>query len=90
LKKVVAAEAAEKKLERAIREGTLRRFHDNDWIAEAATKNIVTEEEAKQLAEIRDLVEKVIAVDAFDADELTGRRQRPHSASAPPDSIAAE
>ena len=90
LKKVVAADAAEKKLERAIREGKLRRFHDNDWIAEAASKNIVTEEEAKQLAEIRDLVGKVIAVDAFDADELSGRRQKPHTASAPPDSIAAE
>ena len=42
---------ARTRLERAIREGTLRRFHGNDWIAEAASKNIVTEEEAKQLAE---------------------------------------
>ncbi len=35
LKKVVAAEEAEKKLERAIRAGTLRRYHGIDWIGEA-------------------------------------------------------
>ncbi len=33
--KVVATEEADKKLERAIRKGEVKRFHDNDWIAEA-------------------------------------------------------
>ena len=35
LAKVVASEEADKKLERAIRKGEVRRFHDSDWIAEA-------------------------------------------------------
>ena len=35
LKKAVAAEEAEKKLERAIRAGTIRRYHGIDWIGEA-------------------------------------------------------
>ena len=38
LEKVIASEAAEKKLEKAIREGTIRRYHGIDWIGEAQTK----------------------------------------------------
>ena len=34
LKKLIAAEEAEKKLERAIRAGTIRRYHGIDWIGE--------------------------------------------------------
>ncbi|MEW5962572.1 MAG: acyl-CoA dehydrogenase [Pseudomonadota bacterium] len=66
LEKVIAAEEAEKKLERAIRAGTIRRYHGIDWIAEAREKGIVTESEAAQLAEVEALVARVIAVDDFD------------------------
>ncbi len=66
LKKVIAAEPAEKKLERAIRAGTIRRYHGIDWIAEAAEKGVITESEAHSLNEVERLTARVIAVDHFD------------------------
>ena len=93
--KVIAAEEADKKLERAIRKGEVRRDYNNDWIAEAEKKSIITAEEAKSLAELRDLTASVIAVDDFDAAELALRYQPAGNAGAqsfnpPRDSIAAE
>ena len=70
LAKVVACEDADRKLERAIRKGEVKRFHDRDWIAEAQAKGVLTETEASDLAELRDLVARVIAVDDFAAAEL--------------------
>jgi acyl-CoA dehydrogenase len=95
LLKVIAAEDADKKLERAIRKGEVRRDYNNDWIAEAEKKGVITAEEAGALAEIRDLTARVIAVDHFDATELArlqqpARNSGPHSLTPPKDSIAAE
>ncbi len=70
LTKMVAAEAAEKKLEKAIRAGTVRRYHGIDWIGDAVTKNVLTEREAQSLRELESLVAKVIAVDHFDPAEV--------------------
>ncbi len=70
LKKVVATEEAEKRLERAIRAGTIRRYHGIDWIGEALAKGVVTESEGQQLREVEALVARVIAVDHFDPEEL--------------------
>jgi acyl-CoA dehydrogenase len=70
LKKVVAAEEAEKKLERAIRAGTLKRYHGIDWIGDAMAKGIVTESEGQLLREVETLVARVIAVDHFDPADL--------------------
>lgn len=70
LEKVIAAEDAERKLERAIRAGTVRRYHGIDWIAEAREQGIVTESEAALLAEVEKLVARVIAVDDFDPAEV--------------------
>ncbi|MGE0855264.1 MAG: acyl-CoA dehydrogenase [Hyphomicrobiaceae bacterium] len=70
LEKVVAAVPAERKLERAIREGTVRRFHGLDWFQEAADKGVITSAEADQLREVERLVSSVIAVDHFDPDEV--------------------
>jgi acyl-CoA dehydrogenase len=94
LAKVVGCEEADKKLERAIRKGEVRRFHDNDWIAEAQAKGVLSEPEARSLAELRDLVARVIAVDDFAASELA-REQAPaaphaQDASPKPEHIAAE
>ena len=41
LAKIVASEEADKKLERAIRKGEVKRFHDRDWIAEAEAKGVL-------------------------------------------------
>ena len=85
LQKVVAAEEAEKKLERAIRSGAIRRYHGIDWIGEAMAKGIVTESEGQQLREVEALVARVIAVDHFDPAEV-----KPHYISMGHNSRTAE
>ena len=70
LEKVIAAEPAEKKLEKAIRDGVVRRYHGIDWFADAVAKGVLTNGEADQLKEVERLVAKVIAVDHFDPAEL--------------------
>ena len=72
LKKLIAAEEAEKKLDRAIRAGTIRRYHGIDWIGEAMAKGIVTESEGQQLREVEALV----------CARYRGRRFRSRRASA--------
>ena len=67
---VVAAEPAERKLERAIRDGAVRRYHGIDWIGDAATKGVLTAEEAAALREVEELTARVIAVDHFDPAEV--------------------
>jgi acyl-CoA dehydrogenase len=95
LAKAVACEDADRKLERAIRKGEVKRFHDNDWIAEAEAKGVLSETEARSLAELRDLVARVIAVDDFSASELARSRAPAPAAStvdspSTPKHIAAE
>ena len=70
MEKVIAAEEAEHKLDRAIRAGTVRRYHGNDWVGDAAAKGVLTEAEATQLREVEALTERVIAVDHFDPAEV--------------------
>ncbi len=70
LEKVVRAEDAEKKLERAVRRGTVRRNLGTDWIGDALTQGVITEGEASLLREIETLTARVIAVDDFDPDEV--------------------
>ena len=70
LEKVIAAEPVEKKLEKAIRDGIVLRYHGIDWFADAVAKNVLTSAEADQLREVERLVAKVIAVDHFDPAEL--------------------
>jgi acyl-CoA dehydrogenase len=93
LAKVVACADADKKLERAIRKGEVSRFYGRDWIAEAQQKGILSETEARNLAELRDLVARVIAVDDFSASELArGQSAEPPLKDGPsqPEHIAAE
>jgi acyl-CoA dehydrogenase len=93
LTRAIACEDADKKLERAIRKGEVRRFHGNDWLAEAEAKGVLSESEARSLGELRDLVARVIAVDDFSASELA-RGRAPAAAAedtpARPKHIAAE
>jgi acyl-CoA dehydrogenase len=71
--KAVAAETAERKLDRAVRAGHVRRLHGTDWIGDAARLGVVSDEEARLLHELEALTARVIAVDHFDPAEL-----RPH------------
>lgn len=70
LEKVVAAEEAERKLDRAIRQGVVRRYHGLDWIADAVAKGVLTAAEGALLAEVEALTQRVIAVDHFDPAEV--------------------
>ncbi len=71
--KAVAAEVPEKKLDRAVRAGQVRRVHGTDWIGDAAKLGVITDEEAALLREVEALTARVIAVDHFDPAEV-----RPH------------
>jgi acyl-CoA dehydrogenase len=94
LKKVIAAEEAEKKLERAIRQGTVRRYHGIDWIGAAAEAGVVSESEAQLLREAELLTQRVIAVDHFNPNELQPNYQSPAGQDTAPqvqgDNAAAE
>ena len=70
LEKVTAAEGAERKLDRAVRAGTVQRYHGVDWIGDAVTKGVLTADEGTLLREVEELTARVIAVDHFDPAEL--------------------
>ncbi|PPC85094.1 MAG: acyl-CoA dehydrogenase, partial [Hyphomicrobium sp.] len=70
LEKVIAAEPAEKKLDKAVRDGVVRRYHGVDWFSDAVSKGVITSAEGEQLREAEALVARVIAVDHFDPAEL--------------------
>lgn len=70
LPKVIAVEEIERKVERAVRSGNLQRFYGRDWIGQAIEKGVISTEEAGELREVEELVQRVIAVDDFDPDEL--------------------
>ncbi len=83
LEKVVASEDAEKKLERAIRAGTVRRYHGLDWIGDAVKVGVLTAAEGTLLREAEALTARVIAVDQFDPAELRPNYMAPgHNARA--------
>ena len=82
--KVSETEEADRKLERAIRKGLVSRFHGDDWFTEAVEKKIITPQEAEQLREVEELVNRVISVDHFDRQEL-----KPHYRSLQTNSAAA-
>jgi acyl-CoA dehydrogenase len=77
--KVIETEEVNRKLERAVRDGTVRRVLGNDFIGEAVRKGVLTETEGQALREREDLVAKVIAVDHFDPDEITGKSAIGHN-----------
>ncbi|WP_088342752.1 MULTISPECIES: acyl-CoA dehydrogenase [Rhodomicrobium] len=91
--KVIESDEANHKLERAVRRGEVHRFLGNDFIGEAVAKNVITPQEGDLLRERERLVAKVIAVDHFDPDEITGKsaighNSRPASAFEKPPHVA--
>jgi acyl-CoA dehydrogenase len=82
MQKVVESEDADRKLERAIKSGTVQRYLGNDWLKEALDKGVLNQDEADLLRYTERLVAKVIAVDDFDAEQV-----KPHYA--PGDNVRA-
>ena len=90
LLKVRANAEADKKLEKAIRTGVVRRFYTNDWIADAQEKGVLSADEARDLEETRALVEKVIAVDHFPPEDIAPQVVKPEPEKPEHKSVAAE
>ena len=85
--KTIAVEPIERKLDKAIRAGKVRRYHGIDWLADAQEIGVLTAEEVADLRELEELVGRVIAVDHFDPAEV---RPNYESAPAAAPSLAAE
>ncbi|HDL16827.1 MAG TPA: acyl-CoA dehydrogenase, partial [Rhizobiales bacterium] len=81
LGKVIALRDADKKLEKAVRAGTIARNLTNDWIGEARDKGVITADEAAALKELEELVTQVIAVDHFDPEEVLPHYRKTDSQS---------
>ncbi|MFN3868323.1 MAG: acyl-CoA dehydrogenase [Hyphomicrobiaceae bacterium] len=77
LAKVIAAAPIERKLEKAIRDGVVRRYHGIDWFGDAVAKGVLTESEAEQMREVERLVGRVVAVDHFDPAEVRPNYMKP-------------
>ena len=91
LKKVIACEDAEKKLDKAVRAGTVRRYHGIDWFTQAVEAGVLEQGEAAQLREAEALVARAIAVDHFDPAEVQPNYKLPDgSAGASQEAEAAE
>jgi acyl-CoA dehydrogenase len=88
--KAVAAETAERKLDRAVRAGHLRRVHGTDWIGDAARLGVVSDDEARGLRELEALTARVIAVDHFDPAEVQPHYMTPGHNARATQSAAAE
>jgi acyl-CoA dehydrogenase len=73
LRKVVANDALERRLQKSARDGILREAHPRDRIDEALARGVVNEAEARTLADIHQQIEAVCKVDEFDAAELPTR-----------------
>ena len=58
LKKVVESEEADRKLDRAVRNGLVKRYLGNDWFKEAVDKRVLSQAEADMLRETERLVAK--------------------------------
>ena len=67
MEKVTALQDLELKLQRV---KPARCFGSLDWLEDAVTKNVITDDEASLLREAERLTEKVIAVDDFDPVEF--------------------
>ena len=85
MKKVIESEDIDKKLDRAIRSGLVKRYLGNDWFKEAVDKRVLSQAEADLLRETERLVSRVIAVDDFDPAAL-----EPHYTAGKPSRIDIE
>jgi acyl-CoA dehydrogenase len=82
--KAHALDEADRKLEKAVRSGIVKRFLGHDWMAEAAAKGVITADEAADLSELNRLVARVIAVDHFTASAIAPQSAAPVEAQIQP------
>lgn len=70
--KAYETEGAQKKLDLAVKANKVKRMYGVDWIQGAEDGGILTKQEAADVRELDRLVEKAIAVDDFDVDDIRG------------------
>jgi len=70
LPRVIACEPVERRILKALRAGQLDEANWKNHLDEALSKSIITAVEAKELKEVRAMVEEIIAVDDFDQSEI--------------------
>ena len=66
---VIAAEQIEKKIEKAVKKGTIQKGFRIDELAEALKQNIITDDEAVVLKSAIEIRNEVIKVDDFPKDK---------------------
>lgn len=69
-KKAVSAEAAQKKMDLAVRAEKIKRVYGVDWVGEAERQGILTKQEAADVRELEALAERAVSVDHFDPKEI--------------------
>ena len=75
---VLAADEIGKKIDKAVRKGTIERFHDRDWIGDALAAGVITEAEAETYREANVLIERVVEVDHFAAQDVKPHYRNVH------------
>jgi acyl-CoA dehydrogenase len=70
LPQVIAAEPLERKLLKALKAGDLDGITWAEQVRDAVSKRVLTPEEAAIMAEVRERVMEIIAVDEFDTEDL--------------------
>ena len=68
LKKVVAAQAVEAKINAAVRAGTLDKNSSTPLVNQAASAGVISEDDCKCLQDADDIRDEVIQVDSFDRE----------------------
>jgi acyl-CoA dehydrogenase len=68
--KAYELETLQKKFDTVVREGKIKMVYGVNWIEEAEKMGIFNREEADELKNLQDLVEKALAVDHFDPKEI--------------------
>ncbi len=72
LKEVIELAPVSKKLELAIKQGLVKRYHGIDWHQQAVKAKILSDNEAERLKRLEELTAKVIAVDQFKPEQVRG------------------
>lgn len=70
LPRVLAADEIAKRIDKAVRQGTIERFHDRDWIADAVAADVISQDEAATYREANELLERVVEVDHFAPEDV--------------------
>lgn len=79
-----------RRLDRAVRAGSIKRTLTHDWLGDAVEQKIITQSEADELRDADSYIDKIIAVDHFDPSEIVGLSSASKANHGTQSTIAAE